>query len=55
VYLLLNSVTGSAEDADINTVECMGPPGDPIDMVSLVGHRVHRFNTFVCVEIRGYG
>jgi len=41
---------GGAEDADINPVERMGPPSDPLDMAGLVGNRIHSFDTFVCLE-----
>lgn len=53
VYTSLISTTGGAEDADINPVECVGPAGNPLGMVSLVGNRVHRFDTFICVESWG--
>jgi len=53
VYASLISATGGAEDADINPVECVGPACNPLDMVSLVGNHVHRFDTFVRVESWG--
>jgi len=45
---------GGTKDADINPVERMGPTSNSRNMVSLVGGRVYGFDTFLCVESRGY-
>lgn len=50
----LNPVAGGPKDTDVNPVERVGPASNPLSMVSLVGNHIHRFNTFVCLEIGGY-
>lgn len=55
MYTSLTFVTGGAKDADIYPLECLGPVSDPLYMVSVVGNRVHSFNSFVCLEKRGNG
>jgi hypothetical protein len=50
----LNLPTGGTKVSDVNPMECMGSASNPSHMVSLVGYRLYTFDTFVCVEIRGY-
>ena len=52
--VLLKFVIGGAKVPDLNTMERMGPASNPRDMVGLVGDCVYCFDTFVCMESRGY-